>query len=92
MKEELNTYAYSRPRVRVFRTWYEATRPLRERNGMKWLQFFDAVFAYALGSSGHPTFEDGELAQLWQRTKIKPYTPCKIGYIKLSKNGGKHYE
>lgn len=31
MKPTSNTY--SQPRVRVFRAWYEATMPLRERDG-----------------------------------------------------------
>lgn len=83
---------YAQPRVRVFRAWYEATMPLREKDGRKWLQFYDVVMGYALGSLDAPSFEDAELAQLWQQTRVKPYTPGNIGYIKLAKNGGRNDE
>lgn len=90
MKPTSNTY--SQPRVRVFRAWYEATMPLRERDGRKWLQFYDAVMGYALGSLNAPSFDDAELADLWRLTKVRPYTPGKIGYIKLGKIGGRNDE
>ena len=73
------------PRVRVFRTWYEATMPLRERDGKKWLQFYDAVMGHALDGSTPPAFEDAELAELWERTNIRPYdaTTDKPGWVKV---------
>ena len=90
MKPTSNTY--SQPRVRVFCTWYEATISLRERDGRKWLQFYDAVMGYALGCLNAPAFDDAELEDLWQRTMVKQYTPGKIGYIKLVKRGGRNDE
>ena len=81
-----NNTGYEQPRVRVFRLWYEATMPLRKKDGKRWLRFYDSVMGFALGNLKEPDFsDDGELEELWRRTKVKSYSPGKMGYIKLTK-------
>ena len=76
--------------MKIYASWYEATMSLRKRDGRKWLHLYDTVIAHALGEKGAPTYDDPELAELWSRTKVRQYSPGKMGYIKLSKRGGSH--
>ncbi len=77
---------YPEPRVRVYGDLVEKVEKLRAD---KRLRFYDVVFAYAFGEGSKPVFDDPELAELWQQTDVRPYTPGRRGYIKLSQRGGR---
>ena len=55
----------------------------------KRLRFYDVVFAYAFGEGSKPVFDDPELAVVRQQSDVRPYTPGRRGYIKLSQRGGR---
>ena len=74
--------------VRIYREWYELTKPLMERDLHKWGDLFEAVIAYGLGRKGKPDFSyDAELQELWEKTNLKPcdLSACKDGWLKVWK-------
>lgn len=74
--------------VRIYREWYELTKPLMKRDLHKWGDFFEAVIAYGLGRKDKPDFSyDAELQELWNKTNLKPcdLSAGKDGWLKVWK-------
>lgn len=74
--------------VRIYREWYELTKPLMERDGEKWWRLFDGIMAYGLGYAGEPDFsDDAELQELYEKTNLRPcdYSSRKEGWLKVWK-------
>lgn len=74
--------------VRIYREWYELTKPLMDRDLHKWGDFFGAVIAYGLGHKDKPDFSyDAELQELWNKTNLKPcdLSAGKDGWLKVWK-------
>ena len=79
--------------VRIYREWYELTKPLMDRDGDKWWRLFDGVMAYALGRNTQPDFsDDAELQELFEKTNLRPcdYSAGKEGWLKVRKRKGGH--
>lgn len=74
--------------VRIYREWYEMTKPLINSQPKKGQRFVMVCIRYALGMGDMPDFsDDAELQELWERTNARPCNQeaGKEGWLKVWK-------